>query len=109
MKKNRLFAAFTAAALALSLDSCGSAPASTPASASGGADGESFKVGIVQYTSHSSLDEICTAIQSELTALSEESRAAGGPAELHGQHRTDPLSAGKQAVPHGLLQAAAGK
>ena len=84
MKKNRLFAAFTAAALALSLAACGSAPASTAstgASASGSADdGESFKVGIVQYTSHSSLDEICTAIQSELTALSEESRAAGGPA-----------------------------
>lgn len=83
MKKNRLFAAVTAAALALSLAACGSAPASTAstgASASGSADGESFKVGIVQYTSHSSLDEICTAIQSELTALSEESRAAGGPA-----------------------------
>ena len=64
MKKNRLFAAFTAAALALSLAACGSAPASTPASASGSAGGESFKVGIVQYTSHSSLDEICTAIQS---------------------------------------------
>ena len=31
MKKNRLFAAFTAAALALSLAACGSAPASTPA------------------------------------------------------------------------------
>ena len=64
MKKNRLFAAFTAAALALSLAACGSAPASTPASASGSAEGESFKVGIVQYTSHSSPDEICTAIQS---------------------------------------------
>ena len=64
MKKNRLFAAFTAAALALSLAACGSAPASTPVSASGSADGESFKVGIVQYTSHSSLDEICNAIQS---------------------------------------------
>ena len=83
MKKNRLFAAVTAAALALSLAACGSAPASTAStgtSVSGSADGESFKVGIVQYTSHSSLDEICTAIQSELTALSEESRAAGGPA-----------------------------
>ena len=82
MKKNRLFAAITAAALALSLAACGSAPASasTPASASGSAAGESFKVGIVQYTSHSSLDEICTAIQSELTALSEASVAAGGPA-----------------------------
>lgn len=81
MKKNRLFAAITAAALALSLAACGSAPASTAstgASASGSADGESFKVGIVQYTSHSSLDEICTAIQSELTALSEASVAAGG-------------------------------
>ena len=64
MKKNRLFAAITAAALALSLAACGSAPASasTPASASGSAAGESFKVGIVQCTSHSSLDEICTAI-----------------------------------------------
>ena len=82
MKKNRLFAAITAAALALSLAACGSAPASasTPASTSGSAAGESFKVGIVQYTSHSSLDEICTAIQSELTALSEASVAAGGPA-----------------------------
>ena len=42
MKKNRLFAAITAAALALSLAACGSAPASTAstgASASGSADG----------------------------------------------------------------------
>lgn len=84
MKKNRLFAALTAAALALSLAACGSSPASTastgsaPASASAAA--ESFKVGIVQYTSHSSLDEICAAIQSELTSLSEASVAAGGPA-----------------------------
>ena len=80
MKKNRLFAAITAAALALSLAACGSAPASTSAPASGSAAAESFKVGIVQYTTHSSLDEICAAIQSELTALSEASVAAGGPA-----------------------------
>ena len=86
MKKNRLFAAFTAAALALSLAACGSSPASTASTASGSAPAsasaaaESFKVGIVQYTSHSSLDEICNAIQSELTSLSEESLAAGGPA-----------------------------
>lgn len=80
MKKNRLFAAITAAALALSLAACGSASAPASAPASGSAAAESFKVGIVQYTTHSSLDEICAAIQSELTALSEASVAAGGPA-----------------------------
>ena len=67
--KSKLTALFTAAALALSFAGCASGTSSTAASsASGSASGQQvdYTVGILQYTSHSSLDEISAAIQSEL-------------------------------------------
>lgn len=65
--KTRLTALFAAAAMALSLAGCGSAASSTASAAASG-DGQQadYTVGILQYTSHSSLDEIAAAIQSEL-------------------------------------------
>lgn len=78
MKLKKIASALTAALLALSLAACGgsaSAPGSTPASgpaSTGGASGTAeadFTIGIVQYTQHSSLDEICAAVQSELDLL----------------------------------------
>ena len=67
--KTRLTALFAAAAMALSLAGCGSAASSTAsasAAASGSGQQADYTVGILQYTSHSSLDEIAAAIQSEL-------------------------------------------
>ena len=67
--KTRLTALFAAAAMTLSLAGCGSAASSAASStASGSAGGQQadYTVGILQYTSHSSLDEIAAAIQSEL-------------------------------------------
>ena len=67
--KTRLTALFAAAAMALSLAGCGSAASSTAsvsAADSGSGQQADYTVGILQYTSHSSLDEIAAAIQSEL-------------------------------------------
>ena len=64
--KTRLTALFAAAAMALSLAGCGSAASSTASAASGSGQSADYTVGILQYTSHSSLDEIAAAIQSEL-------------------------------------------
>ena len=45
-------------------------PASGPSAFGGAASGEAdFTIGIVQYTQHSSLDEICEALQRELEPL----------------------------------------
>ena len=75
--KTRLTALFAAAAMALSLAGCGSAASSTAsasAAASGSGQQADYTVGILQYTSHSSLDEIAAAIQSE---LEQQAQAAG--------------------------------
>lgn len=64
--KTRLTALFAAAAMGLSLAGCGSAASSASAAASGSGQQADYTVGILQYTSHSSLDEIAAAIQSEL-------------------------------------------
>lgn len=64
--KTRLTALFAAAAMGLSLAGCGSAASATSAAASGSGQQADYTVGILQYTSHSSLDEIAAAIQSEL-------------------------------------------
>lgn len=64
--KTRLTALFAAAAIGLSLAGCGSAASSASAAASGSGQQADYTVGILQYTSHSSLDEIAAAIQSEL-------------------------------------------
>lgn len=64
--KTRLTALFAAAAMGLSLAGCGSAVSSASAAASGSGQQADYTVGILQYTSHSSLDEIAAAIQSEL-------------------------------------------
>lgn len=75
--KTRLTALFAAAAMALSLAGCGSAASSTSsasAAASGSGQQADYTVGILQYTSHSSLDEIAAAIQSE---LEQQAQAAG--------------------------------
>lgn len=64
--KTRLTALFAAAAMGLSLAGCGSAASSASAAASGSGQQTDYTVGILQYTSHSSLDEIAAAIQSEL-------------------------------------------
>lgn len=64
--KTRLTALFAAAAMGLSLAGCGSAASATSAAASGSGQQVDYTVGILQYTSHSSLDEIAAAIQSEL-------------------------------------------
>lgn len=72
--KTRLTALFAAAAMALSLAGCGSAASSTASAASGSGQNADYTVGILQYTSHSSLDEIAAAIQSE---LEQQAQAAG--------------------------------
>lgn len=75
--KTRLTALFAAAAMALSLAGCGSAASSTAsvsAADSGSGQQADYTVGILQYTSHSSLDEIAAAIQSE---LEQQAQAAG--------------------------------
>ena len=72
--KTRLTALFAAAAMALSLAGCGSAASSTASAASGSGQSADYTVGILQYTSHSSLDEIAAAIQSE---LEQQAQAAG--------------------------------
>lgn len=64
--KTRLTALFAAASMGLSLAGCGSAASSASAAASGSGQQADYTVGILQYTSHSSLDEIAAAIQSEL-------------------------------------------
>ena len=75
MKLKKLFCIATAAALAFSLAACGGSGSSAPApgapSAGSGSAAASagYTVGIVQYTQHSSLDEICAAVQSELASL----------------------------------------
>ncbi len=72
--KTRLTALFAAAAMGLSLAGCGSAASATSAAASGSGQQADYTVGILQYTSHSSLDEIAAAIQSE---LEQQAQAAG--------------------------------
>ena len=75
--KTRLTALFAAAAMALSLAGCGSAASSTASASaadSGSGQQADYTVGILQYTSHSSLDEIAAAIQSE---LEQQAQAAG--------------------------------
>ncbi len=71
MKLKKMLCTVTAAALALALAACGGpTPASGPAASGGAASGEAdFTIGIVQYTQHSSLDEICEALQRELELL----------------------------------------
>lgn len=66
--KCKLTALFTAAALAIGFAGCGAGASSAASTASGSAGGQQadYTVGILQYTSHSSLDEIAAAIQSEL-------------------------------------------
>ena len=60
--------------LALSMTACGSsAPAETAAPAAENAEAsETFKVAIIQQLDHSSLDEIRTAIETQLNALAAE-------------------------------------
>ena len=72
--KCKLTALFAAAAMALSLAGCGSAASSTASATSGSGQNADYTVGILQYTSHSSLDEIAAAIQSE---LEQQAQAAG--------------------------------
>lgn len=70
MKLKKLVCGVTAAALALSFAACGAAPSvSAPGSLSDQVKAE-YTIGIVQYMQHSSLDEICAAVQSELELLS---------------------------------------
>lgn len=71
MKLKKMLCTVTAAALALALAACGGpTPASGPAASGGAAPAEAdFTIGIVQYTQHSSLDEICEALQRELELL----------------------------------------
>ena len=61
--KCKLTALFAAAALALSFAGCGAAASASVAVDNG--QQADYTVGILQYTSHSSLDEIAAAIQSE--------------------------------------------
>ena len=63
--KTRLTALFTAAALALSFAGCGAAASASASVAVDNGQQADYTVGILQYTSHSSLDEIAAAIQSE--------------------------------------------
>ena len=70
--KCKLTALFTAAALALSFAGCGAAASASVAVDNG--QQADYTVGILQYTSHSSLDEIAAAIQSE---LEQQAQAAG--------------------------------
>ena len=76
MKLKKMLCTAAATLLALALAACGGAtppPAAAPSGAAsagsaGSADAD-FTVGIVQYTQHSSLDEICAAVQNELEVL----------------------------------------
>lgn len=72
--KTRLTALFTAAALALSFAGCGAAASASASVAVDNGQQADYTVGILQYTSHSSLDEIAAAIQSE---LEQQAQAAG--------------------------------
>lgn len=72
--KCKLTALFTAAALALSFAGCGAAASASASVAVDNGQQADYTVGILQYTSHSSLDEIAAAIQSE---LEQQAQAAG--------------------------------
>ena len=60
--KTRLTALFTAAALALSFAGCGAAASASASVAVDNGQQADYTVGILQYTSHSSLGEIAAAI-----------------------------------------------
>ena len=76
MKQKKMLCTAAATLVALALAACGGAtppPAAAPSGAAsagsaGSADAD-FTIGIVQYTQHSSLDEICAAVQNELEVL----------------------------------------
>lgn len=73
----KLLCSFTSAAMMLSLAACGGAASSTGSDANTSAGqaettGTTYKVGIVQYLSHASLDQISNSIKAELDAKGKE-------------------------------------
>ena len=82
MKK--LIAIILTLALALSMTACGASTEKT--------DDGAFKVAIIQQLDHSSLDEIRTAINAELTALAGEKNVTIEIKEYNGQNDTSMLN-----------------
>ena len=80
--------------LALSMTACGSsAPAETAAPAAENAEApETFKVAIIQQLDHSSLDEIRTAIETQLNALAAEAGVTMEISYDNGQNDTSMLT-----------------
>lgn len=74
MKMKKLTALFLSFVLAIGLVGCGAGGSGSDSALGGSADktGSALTVGILQYTSHSSLDEICGALQAELKELETE-------------------------------------
>ena len=92
MKK--VIAVILSLVLALSLAACGTqeaAPAETNAPAAEAA-AETFKVAIIQQRDHSSLDEIRTAIETQLNTLAEEQGVAIEISYDNGQNDTSMLT-----------------
>ena len=74
----KLLAGLLGTAMTLSLAACGGGPSNSGASSAAAAStaasnsGKTYKVGIVQYVSHASLDQISDNIKSELDAKGKE-------------------------------------